>query len=110
MHPVSARLEAVRAQKQALLDTAAWYGAHGLGLCGSVARGEDTDASDIDFYVRDFEGPDGPEERLRANDLVKAFRELLTPFRVDIRGIPGYPLDPPFEASMQRDWRDLHDV
>jgi hypothetical protein len=27
----------------------------------------------------------------------------VSPYEVDVRGIPGWPLDPSFEASMRRD-------
>lgn len=63
--------------------------------------------SDIDFYVYDFRlGPDG---RMRAEELVSRFRALC-PYRVDVTGIPGWLLDEPFEASMQRDSITLEEL
>ncbi len=106
----SPRLAAVRAQTAQLLAEADRLGAHGVGLVGSVARGTDHDDSDIDFYVRDFQHPDGPEARLRANELVRLFKAALAPYAVDVRGIPGWLLDPPHQAAMRRDWTDLRDL
>ena len=76
-------------------------------LCGSVARGTDTDESDIDFYVWEFDaGEPGTlahtEARRRADTLVRTVRALC-PYRVDIRGIPGWPLDAHHEHTMRRD-------
>jgi predicted nucleotidyltransferase len=94
-----------------LVEVAAGLGATHVCLCGSVARGTDSDDSDIDFYVRQFdEGATGAIERIearrRADDLVRAFRAL-SPYRVDVRGIPGWLLDPPHESTMQRDSIEL---
>lgn len=68
-------------------------------------------AADIDFYVWEFHeaqpGPSGSlNARQRARDLVAAFRKL-SPYDVDVYGIPGRPLDAPFEDSMRRDSIDL---
>lgn len=88
-----------------LISIGARYGAHGICLCGSVARGQDSDArdSDFDFFVNEFEDPQGPDARTRADALVREFRAALAPYRVDVRPLPGWFLDPPFEASMRED-------
>jgi hypothetical protein len=85
-------------------------GAWRISLCGSVARGTDTENSDIDFYVWEFdevslelEHSDG---RRRARILVDEFRAM-SPYNVDVLGIPGWLLGPCHEASMQRDSIDL---
>jgi predicted nucleotidyltransferase len=113
-NPKSLRLAAVLARGEELLAVAQELRADGIALCGSVARGIDTDLnprtgkpSDIDFYVRSFRDPTSTDARDRADLLVKRYRELLGPHRVDIRPLPGWLLDPPFEATMKRDAVDL---
>lgn len=101
----------VKAHATALLALATCHGATHICLCGSVARGTDTESSDIDFYVCGFDhGVSGTvehtEARQTANNLVKAIRDLC-PYQVDVRGIPGWLLDPLFEASMRADSIDL---
>ncbi len=101
----------VKAHAGRLIAIAETYGATGVCLCGSVARGTDGDGSDLDFYVRDFEDsspqPSGRSgARQRADDLVAAFREL-SPYPVDIRSLPGWPVDPPFAETMERDAIEL---
>lgn len=107
-------MEWVRAHAAELVAIAARFGASGVCLCGSVARGTDGDDSDLDFYVRHFdetdpEGGGRSEPRQRADDLVDAYRKL-SPYRVDVRPLPGWLLDPPFEAAMQRDAIDLEQL
>jgi predicted nucleotidyltransferase len=97
-----------------LVELAAKFGARRMCLCGSVARRTDTDKSDIDFYVWDFDGGEpgtieSLEARRRADDLVKAIRAMC-PYNVDVRGIPGWLLDPPFELTMRRDAVDLREL
>ncbi|MEO1123359.1 MAG: nucleotidyltransferase family protein [Cyanobacteria bacterium J06639_16] len=41
----------LRSQRQAILQVAEGYGAHNLRIFGSVARGEDDAASDLDLLV-----------------------------------------------------------
>lgn len=93
-----------------LLAAADRYGARDVCLCGSVARGEDHERSDIDFLVLTFDDEDGPDARQRAKALVHAFLELLEPYRVDVRPLPGWPLDPPFAATMRRDAIPLESI
>jgi predicted nucleotidyltransferase len=103
----SPRLAWVIAHAAELIELASGLGARRISLCGSVARGDDTGASDIDFYVWEFAiETDEPSARRQADQLVRAFRSL-SPYCVDVRGIPGWPLDPPFEESMQQDAIDL---
>ena len=45
-------LENLRRRREELLAIAALHGAAGVRVFGSVARGEDTDGSDVDFLVR----------------------------------------------------------
>jgi predicted nucleotidyltransferase len=101
----SPRLAWVKAHVVKLTETAAKYGATRVCLCGSVARGEDTDKSDLDFFVMEFDDH-APDVRGRAEDLVREFRAL-SPYGVDVRGIPGWFLDPPFEATMRREAIEL---
>lgn len=107
----SPRMAWVEAQAADLIAIAASFGATHVSLCGSVARGTDTCSSDIDFYVWEFaDAASGTIEHLdsrrRADDLVDAFRAL-SPYRVDVRGIPGWLADPPYEATMRRDSIEL---
>jgi hypothetical protein len=101
----SPRWDFVVTHAQQLIDIGAELGATGIALCGSVARGEDQAESDIDLYVAHFELRDdaGPQDRLRADELVKRFRAVLAPFEVDMRPLPGWLLSPAHEASMQSD-------
>lgn len=87
---------------------AATLGAKGVCLCGSVARGDDSEGSDIDFYVREFR--DGSDGRRRADHLVKEFRDRCRPYEVDVRPLPGWLLDAGHEAAMQRDAVPLEDL
>jgi predicted nucleotidyltransferase len=101
----SARMTWVRVHAAQLIQIAASFGATGVCLCGSVARGDDTDDSDLDFYVRSFDDT-LPDARGRADGLVESFRAL-SPYRVDVRPLPGWRLDSPYEATMQRDSIEL---
>lgn len=105
----SPRRALILRHRQELLAIAERFGAGRLAVCGSVARDEDKNGSDIDFYVWAFTDWDGVDSRTRADALVREFRRVLAPFSVDVRGLPGWPLDPPFEASMKRDAIDLSD-
>jgi hypothetical protein len=42
---------AIRGKREEILQIAARYGAHNVRVFGSVARGEDTDRSDLDLLV-----------------------------------------------------------
>src|SRR5947207_2413666 len=53
----SPRMTLVQRKAAELVALAAGYGATRVSLCGSVARGEDVDGSDIDFYVNEFSSP-----------------------------------------------------
>ena len=44
--------ETLRQKREAILDIARRYGAHDVRLFGSVARGQNTEASDVDILVR----------------------------------------------------------
>ena len=103
----SPRITLVRNKAAELVALAAKYGATGVSLCGSVDRGDDIEGSDIDFYVNEFLEPKSLDARERADQLVFAFRQVLAPFKVDVRGIPGWLLGPEHEASMKRDAIDL---
>jgi predicted nucleotidyltransferase len=68
----------VKAHVSELMAIAERLGAGRVSLCGSVARGTDTESSDIDFYVWEFdEGASGTiehsEARQRAQNLVNEF-------------------------------------
>lgn len=107
----SPRMAWVKAHVTELLAIAERLGAGRISLSGSVARGTDTENSDIDFYVWEFdEGVPGTlehsEARQRARNLVNEFRAM-SPYNVDVLGIPGWQLGPSHEASMQRESIDL---
>jgi predicted nucleotidyltransferase len=72
-----------------------------MALTGSVARGDDKDVSDIDFFVDNFADPGGPDARDRADRIVAEFRRILAPYGVDVRPLPGWPLGAEFEATMR---------
>jgi predicted nucleotidyltransferase len=55
--PASPRMTLVQRKAAELVALAARYGATRVSLCGSVARGEGVDGSDIDFYVNEFSQP-----------------------------------------------------
>ena len=111
----SAQHEWLTEHAQAVIDLCAAFGAHDVGVVGSVARNEAKPESDIDFFVNDFT-PDPPDlppgfpfdqrARARADALVDALKELC-PFKVDVRGIPGWLLGEAHEASMRRDFVPL---
>lgn len=52
-----------------LIAAAENNGVADVALCGSVARGEDTDAIDIDYYVVGFDDADQLDSRRRADAL-----------------------------------------
>jgi predicted nucleotidyltransferase len=103
-------LAAVIEHGEELLAIAQRLGVRTIGLCGSVARGEDGDQSDLDFYVSEFDEPESGDARSRATQLVREFRRVLDPIKVDIRGIPGWLVDPEPEDSMRRDSIDLRQL
>lgn len=51
-NPAMVTVESIRHRRQEILDIAARYGAHDVRLFGSVARGDQTEASDLDLVVR----------------------------------------------------------
>jgi predicted nucleotidyltransferase len=108
----SPRLAWVKDNARELIAIAAALGACRLCLCGSVARGTDGPDSDIDFYIYEFQDDASRDtiehlsERDRADELVKEFRAR-SPYKIDVRGLPGWLLDPPFEATMRRDAIEL---
>jgi hypothetical protein len=106
----SVRLIAVVTNGPELLRIADVLEANRIALCGSVARGVDTNDSDIDFFVHDFLDPDSLGGAKRANRLVRTYRSVLKPFGVDILGIPGFLVGPEQETSMRRDSIDLRDL
>lgn len=80
---------------------------HTIGLCGSVARGDVGDHSDLDFCVSEFVEPEARDANPRATQLAGEFRRVLDRIKVDIRGIPGWLIDPEPEESMQWGLVDL---
>jgi uncharacterized protein len=48
--------ENLREKRQAILEIARRHGAHDVRIFGSVARGDNTEASDLDLIVRFDEG------------------------------------------------------
>lgn len=104
----SPRFQAVVAARPQLKRAAEDLGASGVSLTGSVARGQDLDESDIDFWLARFDG-DEMTATHRAAQLVKAFRTILAPYSVDVRGeyFPGWPVDEAKAATMQRNAIDI---
>jgi hypothetical protein len=69
----------INRQREAILEIAARYGATNIRIIGSVARGDATDASDLDLIVRFERG----RSLLDHGGLVMDLRELLG-IRVDV--------------------------
>lgn len=69
----------IREKREAILEIARRYGAHDLRIFGSVARGDTTEASDLDLIVRFERG----RSLLDHGGLVMDLRELLG-IRVDV--------------------------
>src|SRR5205809_6109168 len=69
----------LRDKREAILDIAARYGARDVRVIGSVARGDNTEASDLDLVVRFEPG----RSLLDHGGLVMDLRELLG-MRVDV--------------------------
>jgi len=109
----SPRYQAILQNLPELLGAAKRAGVE-LVLCGSVARGTDTDdktpPSDIDFLCVSFLDGDAVDARRRTLDLEKSFRDALAPFRVDIIGTPIMFVDAPYRARMLRDSVPLEDL
>ncbi len=82
--PVGRRL---RRHRRAMIDTASQLGARNLRVFGSVARGDDTDTSDIDLLV-DLDGDVGLVSLIR---LQQAMEDLLGA-KVDV--VPSSGLKP----------------
>ncbi|MCP1388022.1 nucleotidyltransferase domain-containing protein [Corynebacterium sp. TA-R-1] len=85
-----------RERLQQLFDL---YGAENPRLCGSVARGTATDASDIDILV-DMDPADG-NVLMRASGLAEEVRGLLAGVTVDI--FPEQLLSREVSASVRLD-------
>jgi predicted nucleotidyltransferase len=77
--PKSPRRVVVVENATDLIRIGAALGARRVALCGSVARCEDIDDSDIDFYVFDFRLTESLDNLDRANQLVSKYRRLLKP-------------------------------
>lgn len=66
---MSKRLELLRAKREAIIEIAARHKAFNVAVFGSVARGEDTDASDVDFLVDFLPGASLVDEFRLENEL-----------------------------------------
>jgi hypothetical protein len=66
-------LQSILSQRDAILEIARQYGASDIRIIGSVARGDTTDASDLDLIVRFESG----RSLLDHGGLVMDLRELL---------------------------------
>ena len=71
--------ELIRHRREAIVEIARRYGAHDIRVFGSVARGDATEASDLDLIVRFDPG----RSLLDHGGLVMDLRELLG-IRVDV--------------------------
>ncbi|MDQ1747832.1 MAG: hypothetical protein QOD07_2095 [Frankiaceae bacterium] len=115
-HP---RLDLVLQRRQDLLDVARAFDAC-LSLTGSVARGEEAERderpgkpreSDIDFYVSRFTSSgDHSMDYDRANQLVRRVRQILAPYAVDLRPLPGWLIDDPQLEGFKRDAVPLEEL
>jgi len=77
----------LRRRRRAVIDAATRRGGHNVRVFGSVARGEDTDDSDIDLLV-DLDSGVG------LVDLVGLGRELTELLGADVDVVPGDALKP----------------
>mgnify|MGYP000669207223 CR=1 FL=1 len=77
--PLGKRL---RHRRRALLDTAARYGVHDVRVFGSVARGEDTESSDVDLLVE-------LDANIGLLSLAKLTRELSEVVGVEVDVVPA---------------------
>ncbi len=71
--------ETIRQKRDAILQIAARYGAHDIRVFGSVARGDATEASDLDLIVRFDPG----RSLLDHGGLIMDLRDLLG-MKVDV--------------------------
>ncbi len=83
-------------KREAILEIAQRYGAHHVRLFGSVARGESTEASDVDIIVR-FE----PGRTLMDHAGLIGQLEDLLGVRVDVIDADG--MRPRFRAVVERE-------
>ncbi len=92
--------EALRHHRQEVLALAAQHGARSLKVFGSVARGEDTDASDVDLLAEFVEGA----TLFNAFALQESLEALLR-HRVELATQDG--LHPLIRAQVLREARNL---
>ncbi len=62
-------IENIRQKRESILSLARQYGVRNLRVFGSVARGEDTEKSDVDFLVDSIELQNGFERLNLMRDL-----------------------------------------
>jgi predicted nucleotidyltransferase len=86
----------INRQREGILEIAARYGATDIRVIGSVARGDATDASDLDLIVRFEPG----RSLLDHGGLVMDLRELLG-IRVDV--IDEEALQPRFRQHVMKE-------
>ncbi len=77
----------LRRRRRAVIDTAARHGARNVRLFGSVARGEDTDGSDIDLLV-------DLDSSVSLVGLAALSREIAAIVGVDVDVVPADSLKP----------------
>jgi uncharacterized protein len=95
--PIGRRL---RSRRQDVVSAAAAHGVSGLRVFGSVARGEESDDSDVDLLV------DLPEHMsLFGLARVQAELESILDARVDL--VPAHDLKPGVRAHVERDLVEL---
>jgi predicted nucleotidyltransferase/DNA-binding XRE family transcriptional regulator len=88
--PLGGRL---RRRRRAIIETAAKRGAHNVRVFGSVARGEDAAASDIDFLV-------DLDRRVGVVGLAALKRELVELLGVDVDVVPSETLKARMRAEV----------
>jgi predicted nucleotidyltransferase len=86
----------LRQKREAILEIARRYGAHDIRIFGSIARGDNTEASDVDILVR-FE----PERSLLDHGGLIVDLEELLGVKVDVVDEDG--MRPRFRAVVTRE-------
>lgn len=90
-------LNELRQKRQQILDACLQYGASNIRVFGSVARGEETQQSDIDFLVELPEGYDMFKQRLALQERL----EEITEKKLDL--IPEHELNKHIQATVLKE-------
>ena len=88
--------QALQQKREAILELARRYGAHDVRIFGSVARGDNTEASDVDIVVRFDDG----RTLLDHAGLIGQLEDLLG-VKVDVIDADG--MRPRFRAVVEKE-------